>query len=124
MEKNLNRFAIAYNAQISNSMKIGEEVARFLKSEGATVVAANTIYDEDLRKYVSAHEIDALIVLGGDGTMLRASHLCASSSVPIVGINLGTMGFLIEVQPDEWKKYLPNLLTGNYRIENRMMQQA
>ena len=118
MEKNLNRFAIAYNAQISNSMKIGEEVARFLKSEGATVVAANTIYDEGLRKYVSAHEIDALIVLGGDGTMLRASHLCASSSVPIVGINLGTMGFLIEVQPDEWKKYLPSLLTGKYRIEN------
>jgi len=124
MNKKINRFAIAYNAQIPNSEKIGKEVAAFLVENGASIVTIDTIYDDNLRVCVNAREIDALIVLGGDGTMLRACHLCAPCGIPIVGVNLGTMGFLIELQPDEWKTYLPDLLAGKYRIERRMMLEA
>jgi len=124
MEKKLTRFAIAYNAQIPKSRSFGDEVGAFLKGKGAYIITNKSINDDALKPCVEMQDIDALIVLGGDGTMLRACHLCSTSNIPIVGINLGTMGFLIELQPTEWQTYLPKLLNGDYRMERRMMLQA
>jgi NAD+ kinase len=62
-----------------------------------------------------------LIAVGGDGTMLRAGHLCAPCGVPILGINLGRLGFLIQVQQNEWHDMLERLFKGEAWIENRMM---
>ena len=65
-----------------------------------------------------------LIVLGGDGSVLRAGHLCAPSGVPIFGVNLGRLGFLIQVDRKEWREYFEKLLNGEAWIENRMMLRA
>ena len=123
-EKKLNRFTIAYNGQIPHSRRIAEEVCVFLADQGAQVLSVSQIDDEALLPCMDPRKTDAIIVLGGDGTMLRASHLCSASSIPIVGINLGTMGFLIELQPDQWLEFLPKLLSGDYRLEKRMMLRA
>jgi len=123
-EKKLNQFTIVYNGQIPDSGNIGEQVRSFLVKHGASVNRLSKIDDQALVPCMDTEKTDALIVLGGDGTMLRASHLCSASNIPILGINLGTMGFLIELQPDHWREYLPKLLTGDYRIENRMMLRA
>ncbi len=123
-KKKLTRFAIAYNGQIPDSLEIGEEISAFLEKKGAQVQRISKIDDDVLLPCMDPQKTDALIVLGGDGTMLRASHLCSSAGIPIVGINLGTMGFLIEIQPDEWRDYLPKLITGDYRLEHRMMLHA
>ncbi len=64
---------------------------------------------------------DALIVLGGDGTILRAAHIPHVENVPILGVNLGHLGYLTEVALDELYSALNNLLLGNYEIEERMM---
>ncbi len=56
--------------------------------------------------------------------MLRAGHLCAPVGVPILGINLGRFGFLIEIQKDQWRQVLPKLFEGGYWIEKRMMLRA
>ena len=69
-------------------------------------------------------EADLLIALGGDGTMLRAGHLCAPHNVPILGINLGKFGFLTAIQGNEWHSALIKLLNGEGWIENRMMLAA
>ena len=122
--KKINRFAVAFNAQIPDSLSIADQVADFLRKNNAQVNTVCGIHDPALIDCIQKDVIDTLIILGGDGTMLRASHICAASTIPIVGINLGTMGFLIELQPDEWKAYLPKLLTGEYRVELRMMLQA
>ena len=53
--------------------------------------------------------------------MLRAGHLCAPSGVPILGINMGNLGFLIQVARDSWQKELEKLLVGDFWIENRLM---
>jgi NAD+ kinase len=70
---------------------------------------------------VSAAELvdqaDALVSLGGDGTMLGALRLVAGRPVPIVGVNLGNRGFLVEVQPDELDDALDRLSSGDYTIE-------
>jgi NAD+ kinase len=66
-------------------------------------------------------EFDLLIALGGDGTMLRAGHLCGPIQVPILGINLGRFGFLMEVRQQQWRDFVPRLLAGDYWLEKRMM---
>lgn len=80
-----------------------------------------SLYDENLRKRVRQGEFDMLIIAGGDGSVLRAGNLCAPSNVPILGVNLGTIGFLIQVERAEWPEYFHKLLNGEAWIENRMM---
>jgi NAD+ kinase len=64
-----------------------------------------------------ADEADALISLGGDGTMLGALRLAARRPVPVLGVNLGSLGFLVEVQPQELDAALDRLDTGDFTIE-------
>ncbi len=83
-----------------------------------------TLDDTSLRKMVSEGAFDLMVAVGGDGTMLRVSHLCAPCNVPILGINLGRLGFLMQFDRDEWHSALDQLLKGDYWIENRMMLRA
>ena len=82
------------------------------------------IYERPLRQSITAKAFDVLIVLGGDGTMLRASNLCAPAGIPILGVNLGSFGFLMELTPQDWRSYLPRLFKGDYRLERHMLLQA
>ena len=124
MNTPLKYFGLAYNSQIEAAPGLGAEIAQFLKEQGAEVRGLGAIYERPLRQSIAAKAFDALIVLGGDGTMLRASHLCASAGIPILGVNLGSFGFLMELKPQEWKTFLPRLLEGDYRLENHMLLQA
>jgi len=65
--------------------------------------------------------IDVLIVLGGDGTMLRAARLVAGRDIPIMGINLGGLGFLTSVTVKEARAMVKKVLGGDFSIEQRMM---
>lgn len=67
---------------------------------------------------------DLLICLGGDGSMLWAARMIIPHRVPILGVNLGRLGFLAEVRPQELLEKLPDILKGRYRIEERAMLQA
>jgi NAD+ kinase len=62
-------------------------------------------------------QVDALISLGGDGTMLGALRLVAQRPVPVLGVNLGNLGFLVEVEVPELDEALDRLETGDYTIE-------
>jgi NAD+ kinase len=62
-------------------------------------------------------DADALISLGGDGTMLGALRLVAHRPVPVLGVNLGSLGFLVEIEPHEVDTALDQLATGEYTIE-------
>lgn len=64
---------------------------------------------------------DVLMCFGGDGTFLSAVHHHASQSVPLVGVNLGQVGFLPEIAPDEISEGIRLLMQGSYSIERRMM---
>ena len=95
----------------------------YLKEKGIDA-PYGSLYDEDLRKSVRAGKYDLLVVAGGDGSVLRAGHLCAPSGVPILGVNLGRIGFLIQVDRHEWREHFDKLLNGESWIENRMMLHA
>jgi NAD+ kinase len=100
-----------------------EAVAAYFKDQGLDA-PRGSIYDEELRKGVKQGAFDMLVAVGGDGGVLRAGHLCAPYHVPILGINLGRVGFLIQVNRHEWREYLEKLLKGEAWIENRMMLHA
>lgn len=67
--------------------------------------------------------VDVLFVFGGDGTVLRALDLYLSAGVPVLGINLGRLGFLLETEVSELAQALDLLIEGEYDIERRMMLQ-
>jgi NAD+ kinase len=97
-----------------------DAMSNYFKEKGMEV-PFGSLYDEALRKRVRRREFDMLIVAGGDGSVLRAGNLCAPSQVPILGVNLGKLGFLIQVERDDWREYFDKLLNGEAWIENRMM---
>lgn len=66
-------------------------------------------------------QADIILVLGGDGTLLSAAHTPQIESVPILAINIGTLGFLTDASLDELYPTLKATLAGDYRIEHRMM---
>lgn len=100
-----------------------EAMVSFLKERGIQA-PFGSLYDEELRKRVKNGEFDMLIAVGGDGSVLRAGHLCAPCGVPILGVNLGRLGFLIQIDRKEWREYFEKLFQGEAWIENRMMLRA
>ena len=79
-------------------------------------------------KYVSPSEIynnaDYVIVLGGDGTILQRASVCAKRRIPVLGINLGKIGFMTEIELDDMEAAIKKLLDGDFVIEKRMMMKA
>jgi len=100
-----------------------EAMSAYLREKGIEA-PLGSLYDEDLRERVKNREFDMLIIAGGDGSVLRAGHLCAPLGLPILGVNLGRLGFLIQVDRKEWREYFDKLLNGEAWIENRMMLHA
>jgi NAD+ kinase len=115
------RIAVAYKPGADAE---AQQVSVFLKDHGVTSVFACSIMEEKLHQRIESGQVDALIVLGGDGSMLNASHLCAKAGVPILGINTGSFGFLMELKKNGWQKYVSRLLNGDYRREERMLLSA
>ena len=69
----------------------------------------------------SGSDVDALLTLGGDGTLLRGARFLGGREIPVLGINLGRLGFLSACSPDELEVGLRRLVSGDYRGEQRMM---
>ncbi len=114
------KIVVTIHPRFPDALDEAQAIVDFLKEKGIDA-PIGTLNDEDLRKRVKEGEFDLLISVGGDGTMLRAGHLCAPSGVPILGINMGNLGFLIQVERDSWQKELEKLLVGDFWIENRLM---
>jgi NAD+ kinase len=100
-----------------------EQIAETLRARGLDVWVFTQWDEHDVRPNVAG--TDMVIAIGGDGAMLRAARVCATDNVPVFGINMGHLGFLTEVQqPNDWEKYIDNVLAGKYWIEQRMMVEA
>ena len=78
-----------------------------------------------LYKYTNAaqvpEDVECVLVLGGDGTLLHASRDLLDRDLPLLGINVGTLGYLAEIEAANVEEALEKLITGEYSIENRMM---
>lgn len=117
------RIVVTAYPKMPEAFSEAEAMSAVLKEKGMDA-PVGSLYDEGLRKQVKQGEFDMLITVGGDGSVLRAGHLCAPSNVPILGVNLGRLGFLIQIDRKEWREYFERLFKGEAWIENRMMLKA
>ncbi len=102
--------------------RLANEVAAFLSARSVEVWQVSDWDDTSLAERMDGTEL--LICLGGDGTMLRAARTVVPHAIPILGVNMGRLGFLAELRPDELIARLPEVLEGQCRIEERSMLQA
>ncbi len=115
------------NTTKENAAELVAELTRWLKQQDVV----SLLPDEQAEKLgfaktgLSTAEIversDVLLVLGGDGTLLSAAHTPRIEKVPILAMNLGTLGFLTDASLDELYPTLKATLNGDYRVEHRMM---
>uniref|UniRef100_UPI0025A2F966 NAD(+)/NADH kinase n=1 Tax=Klebsiella pneumoniae TaxID=573 RepID=UPI0025A2F966 len=68
----------------------------------------------------AAASCELVLVLGGDGTFLRAAELARSADIPVLGINLGRIGFLAEAEAENLEEVLTRVVSREYRVEQRM----
>jgi len=115
--------AIAVHPLNAEAYSLAEIIGESLKKEGKNVLLG-TMDDPAMREEIISGKQSLLIALGGDGTMLRAGHIAAASSTPILGVNLGRYGFLTEVRVEEWSSAIDRVLAGDFRLEKRMMLQS
>ena len=100
----------------------------FLKAEDFNILA-----DKSAAKFIDVPTmnteefcncIDLAIVVGGDGTLLKAGRLLSNHEIPVIGINLGRLGFLVDILPAEISDQLTRMLHGKYTIETRSLLYA
>ncbi len=118
--QNFDKITLAVHPKNQEAYVLAKKIGAFLEDRGKSILLG-TMDDQELREGINGGNQDLLIALGGDGTMLRAGHISAPSKVPILGINLGSFGFLTEIKRDDWQDALLRVLQGDYWLEERMM---
>ncbi len=116
------------NTTKTNAASVVEGVSTWLRERDIVpllsedqAVALGKTSQANISKMDVVEQADVILVLGGDGTLLSAAHMPQIENVPILAINIGTLGFLTDASLDELYPTLESLLTGDYRIEHRMM---
>ncbi len=117
------RVAVAAYSKLPESVTEFAAISTYLHERGLESTLGK-LDEASLRKRVRNGDFDLFITVGGDGTMLRASHLCAPYGIPMLGIKMGRLGFLMQVGKQDWHTSLDKLLKGEYWTESRMMLRA
>ncbi len=112
------RLLVLYHPKAEQSLALADEMVTYLSHSHCAATKAS-IESAEVSALVGGH--DLVIVLGGDGSMLQAGSLTAPYQIPVLGVNVGRLGFLAEVQPDEWEATLGRVLAGEGWLEERMM---
>jgi len=119
------KFGIVARRDKKAALKLAYRVYDFLKVSGYDVCVDSETHrhlpefqEEDVCP-LEDFDVDFIIVIGGDGTILRVEHK-TKKDIPILGINMGTLGFLTEVEPHEAFFALSKLLEGDYHLDKRI----
>ena len=114
----MRRIGFAYNPTNEAASELRERAAGWCQMRGIDHWAAQAQDFETLCRELTS--TDALVVLGGDGTLLRAARAVIQVDVPLLGVNLGKIGFLSKVEANELEAVLAKIAEGDYTIDPRM----
>jgi len=123
------KFAIISRIDREEALDLVVQVMDYLESRGIDYLLEEELYNIlkdriDIGRYRckvmrDLREVSHMLVIGGDGTVLRASRLIGKNEIPIISIDMGTVGFLTEFSRDEVFKAIDMVIQGNYEIERR-----
>jgi len=118
MSKSIKSILLVTHPMRAEAISAANEIAKLLIAKQIKVystidtVGANSFSDSD--------QVDLAVVLGGDGTMLRAAQICRGKNTPILGINLGHVGFLAEIDRPSVAQIVDSISAGSFTVEERM----
>ena len=117
---------IVARLDIPKSVELVKKIAKFLLNKDIEVSIDSSLIKEisefkEMGVEIQDMQADMIIAIGGDGTILRTQNFVNGKKIPILGINLGTVGFLTEIDPENTFTALEEVLSGNYFIEERTL---
>ena len=125
---NFNNVGLIVKPKMAAVEKPAREIIAFLKAKGCAIYfdpSTEDIIDPDTDRFTERNiigkECDLVIVIGGDGTFLDAACSLASAEVPLIGINIGRLGFLVDVSPANLDTSLEQIFSGDYTKEKRFL---
>src|SRR5689334_2157757 len=113
------RVMVLGNGQRPGVAEEAERLLPFLRQH-CDVVVVDLSQAQDL----SAVEAELTLVLGGDGAILRAARQMGYRQVPVLGVNLGKLGFLADLTPDELRQVFPSVARGEARVTHHLMYEC
>lgn len=121
--KSLQRVGVLGHPKRPQTEPVTERIIASLEAHGIHTWSAVVWQPDDIVDHIEGS--DMVVAIGGDGAMFRAARLCAPHDIPVLGLNMGRLGFLTEIaSPDDWEDSLAKVIAGEYWIEQRMMIQA
>jgi NAD+ kinase len=118
------RIGVVARFDVEEAVELAEKIVEFLMENGV-----ETLIDSQLATHLKQHEsigcdledmdVDLVVAVGGDGTVLRTQGIINRKKIPLVGINKGAVGFLTEIDPEDALNALEQVLNGNYFVEKR-----
>jgi NAD+ kinase len=113
------KVAVTFNPHHAGAHTLASDLVAAIKARGV-----DALLDDETDLSGALNGSDLLICLGGDGSVLRHNHRAVNHGIPILGVNLGRLGFLTEFEGNQVLDHLDDILGGNGRIEVRAMLQA
>lgn len=125
----MNAIGIIAKPHHAESKRVLEQLVPWIKQRGKTVVmdvdtASLVGATSAVMKNKVAEEVDLIIILGGDGTFLSVARLVEGRDVPLLGVNLGGLGFLTEVSQEEVLEAMEDIFRGHYGVSQRLLLKA
>jgi NAD+ kinase len=120
----MKRVGFVVNLRKKQGERIVEILTDWFEKRGVEVAKPQFTGGGEISKPDFSDQVDLVITLGGDGTLLGTARQMAGTGVPILGVNLGRLGFLTDLEMNDLFPYLEKFLRGDYEIEERMMLAA
>lgn len=120
MGKIISKIVIVHNVENELAANMARQIRRWLVGEGrsARIVASSK---EEVHCVSTWGDADMILTLGGDGTLLAVARAVQDMGIPILGLNLGKVGFLTELSPTDWRESLTLILRGEYDMSQRLV---
>jgi len=113
------KFGIIYHPRIAAAKDLAEHLSQFLTSLEATAWICSSLDEETIKDRIQ--EVDLVLSIGGDGTILRVARAVTPRETPILGVNLGHLGFMTEIRAEDIMDNLPLVIKGEGWIQQRSM---
>ncbi len=120
----MDKFLIITNERKDKDKKVTEQIADYIKASGRRVTLTSISSLEEGDDIRAGLDVECAIILGGDGTLIRCATHLMDFNIPILGINLGTVGFLAEIEKHQITEALDRLFVDDYSVESRIMLQG
>ena len=117
----MNRFLIVTNDGKDREYTVTRQVTGLLESAGRECILCKKDEHKKIVREFVAGDFDCVIVIGGDGSLIEVARLFLGRDIPILGINMGTLGYLTEVEVGHIEEAAARLLAGDFELEKRMM---